>query len=231
MISQARTKTGGFKTWMKVVAFIVVAVFAPQQIAWAIDYDWHSIWRSTQVQTQATGAVAGVLPYAALKQAGFEKQIAFNIKESLESLRKSDSLSIQFNNNVVVERADRNPITKENINAIYKKLVDSKNDIVTCGAYSLYNLLSAYEIISGENKGPSILDIANTLILIDLLSNYNLEPTFNKNQLEISFYSLIKAAETYGLRLQAFYFSTYERDLESINKLVSLPFIATIDEP
>ncbi|MDD5618507.1 MAG: cysteine peptidase family C39 domain-containing protein, partial [Candidatus Omnitrophica bacterium] len=48
---------------------------------------------------------------------------------------------------------------------------------------------------------------------------------------EISFYSLIKAAETYGLRLQAFYFSTYERDLESINKLVSLPFIATIDEP
>ena len=222
---------------MRVVALIVVAVFAPQQIAWAVDYDWRSMWRASQPQTTVTAA-AGVLPRAYLKSAGFEKQIAFNVKESLESLRRSNSPAIQFSNNVVVERANRSAITKDEIENAYKKLVDSRNDIVTCGAYSLYNLFTAYGITGSTyeverevGQGPSILDIANTLILIDLLSSPKLIPTFNKNQLEISFYSLIKAAEIYGLELQPFYFSTYKTDLESITKHISLPFIATIDEP
>ncbi|MDD5356115.1 MAG: cysteine peptidase family C39 domain-containing protein, partial [Candidatus Omnitrophica bacterium] len=232
MISQARTKTGGFKTWMRVVALVLVVVFVPQQVAWAVDYDWRSIWRNSQPQAAGSSSAAlAALPYSAIKSAGFEKQIAFNIKESLDSLRRSGSLSIQFNNNIVVGRTIQKPITKDNVENIYRKLVDSRNNIITCGAYSLYNLFVAYGIISEDKQGPSILDIANTLILIDLLSSKNLEPTFNKNQLEISFYSLIKAAEVYGLRLQPFHFSTFQTDLESVNKQISFPFIATIDEP
>ncbi|MDD5292089.1 MAG: cysteine peptidase family C39 domain-containing protein, partial [Candidatus Omnitrophica bacterium] len=239
MISQARTKTGGFKTWMRVVALVLVVVFVPQQVAWAVDYDWRSIWRNSQPQAAGSSSAAlAALPYSAIKSAGFEKQIAFNIKESLDSLRRSGSLSIQFNNNIVVGRTIQKPITKDNVENIYRKLVDSRNNIITCGAYSLYNLLGAYGMLTNEyressieNREVTIIDIANTLILIDLLSSKDLEPTFNKNQLEISFYSLIKAAEVYGLRLQPFHFSTFQTDLESVNKQISFPFIATIDEP
>ena len=35
----------GFKTWMRVVAFIVVAVFLPEQMAQAIEYDWRVLWQ------------------------------------------------------------------------------------------------------------------------------------------------------------------------------------------
>ncbi|MFC1754712.1 hypothetical protein ACFL96_15165, partial [Thermoproteota archaeon] len=236
MIQNARTQTGGFKTWMRVVAIIVLVIFAPQQIAWAIDYDWRTLWNMTTMQNQAAGrSQAAVIPYAALKAAGFEKQIAFNIKESLESLLRSNAESVQFTDNIVVQRALTEPMTKEGIDSIYSQLVDAKNNIITCGAYSLYNLLVAYGKTStnreGEEQGPSILDITNTLILIDLLSDSDFKPHFRSNELEVSFHSVIKTAQVYGVELKAFHLATYEKDLESLHELVSFPFIATIDEP
>ena len=33
-----------FKKWIRIVAFIEVAVFLPEQIAQAAGYDWHVIW-------------------------------------------------------------------------------------------------------------------------------------------------------------------------------------------
>ncbi|MFH1622315.1 MAG: cysteine peptidase family C39 domain-containing protein, partial [Candidatus Omnitrophota bacterium] len=239
MISQARTKTGGFKTWIRVVALIVVVIFAPQQIAWAIDYDWHTIWRTQAQSSAAYGAPVMTLPYSALKAAGFEKQIAFNIKESLESLRKSNVQRVQFTDDVVIDKVKIDAIAEEEINEIYKNLVDSRNNIITCGAYSLYNLMLAYGMTSipTEKKsdatleGPSILEIANNLILIDLLSDSEFKPKFRANELEVSFYSIIRTAHVYGMDLKAFHLETSEKDLESINKLVSFPFIATIDEP
>src|SRR3989338_6369501 len=101
MLKNSRTKTGGFMTWIKVVAWILVIVFAPEQIAWAIDYDWRSIWRTSTAQASNSATI----PYAALKSAGFEKQIAFNIKESLGSLQRTQTQSLQFSNDVIIERA------------------------------------------------------------------------------------------------------------------------------
>ena len=34
-----------FKSWIRVVAFIVVAVFLPEQVAQAVEYDWRVIWK------------------------------------------------------------------------------------------------------------------------------------------------------------------------------------------
>jgi len=33
-----------FKAWIRMVAFIVVAVFLPQQAAQAMEYDWRILW-------------------------------------------------------------------------------------------------------------------------------------------------------------------------------------------
>jgi len=263
------TYKSSFKKWIRVTALIIVVVFTPQQISWAIDYDWRSLYKQTSniygVQPQVNS-----MPYANFNKANFEKQIAFNVKNSLESLTKSSVGSIQFNNDVIVELANKAALSKEKIDSIYKALVDSKNNIVTCGAYAIYNLLLAYGKTNPlqdlnantrqsnansrelnlrqsaldsresalnnnnqttEQKGPSLIDIANTLVLIDLLSDSELSPKFRDNELETSFYSIIKTAEVYGISLRPFHFSTYERDLKSLNKAVSIPFIATIDEP
>ena len=32
-----------FKSWIRVVAFIVIAVFLPEQVAQAVEYDWRVI--------------------------------------------------------------------------------------------------------------------------------------------------------------------------------------------
>mgnify|MGYP001607963188 CR=1 FL=1 len=33
-----------FKVWIRVVAFVVVSVFLPEQVAQAVEYDWRVIW-------------------------------------------------------------------------------------------------------------------------------------------------------------------------------------------
>ena len=33
-----------FKAWIRVVAFIVIAVFLPEQAAQAVEYDWRVLW-------------------------------------------------------------------------------------------------------------------------------------------------------------------------------------------
>ena len=43
---QPKTKSefkSSFKSWIRVVAFIVVAVFLPEQVAQAVEYDWRVI--------------------------------------------------------------------------------------------------------------------------------------------------------------------------------------------
>ena len=37
----------GFKAWIRVAAFIVVTVFLPEQVSWAIDFDWRVLWPNT----------------------------------------------------------------------------------------------------------------------------------------------------------------------------------------
>src|SRR3989338_6153339 len=36
-----------FKRWIRVVAFIVVTVFLPEQVSWAIEQDWRGVWAPT----------------------------------------------------------------------------------------------------------------------------------------------------------------------------------------
>src|SRR3989338_7444519 len=42
-----------FKAWIRIVAFIVVAVFLPEQVAQAVEYDFRVLWQKPSLNTFA----------------------------------------------------------------------------------------------------------------------------------------------------------------------------------
>ena len=44
-----------FKAWIRVVAFIVIAVFLPEQAAQAMEYDWRVLWQKPAIGSFTPG--------------------------------------------------------------------------------------------------------------------------------------------------------------------------------
>ncbi|MDD5477973.1 MAG: hypothetical protein PHG87_07265, partial [Candidatus Omnitrophica bacterium] len=81
-----------FKTWIRAVAFIVIAVFLPEQAAQAMGYDPTTIWNHSYFVNQGKN---GFLTYL----------VADNIKRSLDSLSYKQLNQVQLDKNLVVETA------------------------------------------------------------------------------------------------------------------------------
>jgi len=78
-----------FPTWMRGVALLVVAVFLPEQAAWAMSYDPSVLWAPKY--------------YLGTGQAGYMANfVAENVRRSLNSLEDKPLGQIQISQNLVV---------------------------------------------------------------------------------------------------------------------------------
>ncbi|MDD5465686.1 MAG: hypothetical protein PHP73_05050, partial [Candidatus Omnitrophica bacterium] len=81
-----------FKAWIRAVAFVVIAVFLPEQAAQAMGYDPTTIWNHSYFVNQGKN---GFLTYL----------VADNIKRSLDSLSYKQLNQVQLDKNLVIETA------------------------------------------------------------------------------------------------------------------------------
>ena len=81
-----------FKAWIRVVAFIVVAVFLPEQAAQAVEYDWRVLWHKP-----AIGAIAP----SYLKNLG-NIDTALAIRNILKDIANKPITAIKVSSNLTI---------------------------------------------------------------------------------------------------------------------------------
>ena len=180
---QPQTEDGfksGFKAWIRIVAFVIVAVFLPEQFAQAIEYDPRVLWR---------GAKAGILTPTSMVQNVPTMDIPLAVKAILTDLSGKQVSAIRFSSDLTVKLDKPLNLSKEKIEEIYSWLKGRP-----CGSKALYDLL-AYKGIRVEEQ-----DIAVMALSIDILNDV-VKPEGNPEVIKNSLFALSKASEFFGLKL------------------------------
>ncbi|MGE5197099.1 MAG: cysteine peptidase family C39 domain-containing protein, partial [Deltaproteobacteria bacterium] len=190
----------GFKSWIRVVAFIVIAVFLPEQVAQAAQYDWRVLWqRSTP---------AAFIPPTLKDKNLSQADIPLAVRGILNDISGKPIKTINISPTVAIELEKPLNISKERIDQIYNWLQGRP-----CGSKALYDLLTYSGIQAAEQ------DIAVMALTIDILNNVT-KPEGNPKVIKTSLYALSKASEFFGLKLYP-----VKLDFNSISKSIT-PFIA-----
>ncbi|MBM3249061.1 MAG: hypothetical protein FJZ10_06570, partial [Candidatus Omnitrophica bacterium] len=205
-----------FPAWVRVVAFIIVAVFLPEQVAWAIEYNPAVLYRNLPQGMQtplAGGIVQGPVNIAS------ELIVAENVKRSLNGLSYKMLKNVKLDENLEVENKNQEGIflTKKKVDSIYNWLKDKDTKPINCGIQGLGYILKGY------NVEASIEELSILTILTDILSGAT--DKF-EGKLFTSLYSLSEVAKHYGTKL-------YPVELNVDEKIFALPipFIVHIKNP
>ncbi|MCM8779528.1 MAG: cysteine peptidase family C39 domain-containing protein, partial [Candidatus Omnitrophica bacterium] len=198
-----------FKHWIRTIALCLVVIFVPEQVSWAIGYNPGILWHNLQPTS-----VTSILQPSLNPPVITNELLAQNLKRALVPLVNRPLNQINFGQDLVLNLGEKaKKISKDKLELAYKWLKDPETEAIHCGIYVLYNLLTAYE------KKVSLEQLANTVLLIDILSGtvddeiYNLKP-----EVKSSLFALAKAAEYFGLKL-------YPVKISSLDNLKP-PFIA-----
>ena len=82
-----------FKAWIRVVAFIVVAVFLPEQAAQAMEYDWRVLWQKPAIGSFTPGYLRDLRNI----------DTALAIKNILKDIANKPITSIKISSNLTVD--------------------------------------------------------------------------------------------------------------------------------
>ncbi|MDP1853265.1 MAG: cysteine peptidase family C39 domain-containing protein, partial [Candidatus Omnitrophota bacterium] len=199
--------------WVKAIALLVVAVFLPEQVAWAIEYNPAILWQNGGVSVPAEIG-ANITAYPEL----FNKVVAESISRYLTPLANKRLSQLELKPGLLIAIPEGKKWTKDEIKSLVSWLKQPETETVPCSTYVLYNLLLA------KNKEVKVEELSTLLILIDALSG-NISPT-NSFSILNSLYSLNKTAEYFGLELYPAKLSL-NNSISSIDSLNSItPFIA-----
>ncbi|HTZ11014.1 MAG TPA: cysteine peptidase family C39 domain-containing protein, partial [Candidatus Margulisiibacteriota bacterium] len=190
-----------FKSWIRVVAFIVVAVFLPEQAAQAVEYDWRVLW-----QKPAAGAFAP----GYLKDMG-RLDIPLAVRNILQDMAGKQITSVRLSPELTLELDKPLNISKGRIEEIYNWLKDKP-----CGAKALFDYLT-YKSVSVTEQ-----DIAVLTLTIDILNGVT-EPKGNPEVVKSSLYALSQASAFFGNRL-------YPVSLKELSVNLTAPFIAHLKD-
>ncbi|MBU2221113.1 MAG: hypothetical protein KJ722_00710, partial [Candidatus Omnitrophica bacterium] len=168
-----------FKSWIRVVAFIIVVVFLPEQAAQAVEYDWRVLWNRPALSTFAP---------TYLKDPR-NLNIPITVKNILKDIAGKPVKSIKISPTLTVELEKPLKITSKRIEEIFNWLQGKP-----CGSKALYDFLS-YQGIKVEEQ-----DIAVLVLTVDILNDI-IKPEGNPKVIKNSLYALSKAAEFFGLKL------------------------------
>ncbi|MCX5697071.1 MAG: cysteine peptidase family C39 domain-containing protein, partial [Candidatus Omnitrophica bacterium] len=169
-----------FKTWLRVVAFIVVAVFLPEQVAQAVEYDARVLWHRPITNTAFTPA--------ALKNPNLQ-DIPLAIKNLLKEVSNKPVTSIKISPTVSIELDKPASFSSQRIDEIYNWLIGKP-----CGAKALYDYLS----YAGSQAQEQ--DIAVVVLTADIVNDV-VKPEGNPEVIKNSLFALSKASEFFGQKL------------------------------
>ena len=115
----------GFKAWIRVAAFIVVTVFLPEQVSWAIDFDWRVLWPNTASamgldKSQLTGSSKTLAPEY-VKDI-YRINIPDTIKKLLLDISSKPISTIQLSPTMSIELKEPLRMSKGRIEQIYNWL-------------------------------------------------------------------------------------------------------------
>ncbi|MBP7215890.1 MAG: hypothetical protein KBA46_01250, partial [Candidatus Omnitrophica bacterium] len=190
-----------FKLWIRVVAFIVVAVFLPEQVAQAVEFNWQVLWGKPITST----------PFAPtyLKDLN-QVDIALAVRNVLKDLAGKPVTSIQISPTITLELEKPLNITQRRIEEIYQWLQGKP-----CGSKALFDYL--------HYKGASVpeQDIAVMALTIDILNGV-VEPKGNPEIINTSLFALARTSEFFGHKLYPVKLATDNQQLTT----ELAPFIA-----
>jgi len=137
-----------FKAWIRVVAFIVISVFLPEQVAQAVEYDWRVLWNKPAV---------GTLSPALLKDAS-NIDTALAIRNILKDIANKPINSIQVSSNLTINLDKPLKMSNQRIDEIFEWLKGKP-----CGSKALYDYLN----YAGNKVAEG--DIAIMALTVDIL--------------------------------------------------------------
>ncbi|MBI5873175.1 MAG: M24 family metallopeptidase [Candidatus Omnitrophica bacterium] len=223
------------KPWIKAIAWLIVLTFLPEQVAWAVDYNWRGVLNGQGISAVTSAAVAtdasvlrkNLSAKDLVADEASDKVIAGAIKDALSQLVGKEATDIRLSDEVIVHRTYPLAITEDKVAELYAWMLDPAHDLVTCGALSLAGMLGLM------GRRASSVQIAHYALLVDILSDSLNIYTYNKDKrLESSLYALAKTSALFGLDLKPFHFEEFELDnkafAKALNKLI--PFIAFVDD-
>ncbi|MDD2679228.1 MAG: diguanylate cyclase [Candidatus Omnitrophica bacterium] len=215
VVSKKESKEGfksSFKTWIRVVAFIVAAVFLPEQVAQAVEYDWRVLWHKPAIGLPSNNAFSP----------DYLKNVQnINVPQAVRSILKDIAnkpiISIKISDNLTIELDKPLKMSNQRIDELFNWLVGKP-----CGSKALYDLLM-YQGLSPQGTVPDSLeqDIAVFALTVDILNDV-LKPEGNPKVIKNSLYALAKASEFFGLKL-------YPVKIDSLQETTPAPFIAHLN--
>ncbi|MCX5698273.1 MAG: cysteine peptidase family C39 domain-containing protein, partial [Candidatus Omnitrophica bacterium] len=189
-----------FKSWIRMVAFILVTVFLPEQVAQAVEYDWRVIWNKPAVGTIAPGYLKDL------------KNIdtALAIRDILKDIANKPINAIKVSSNLTINLDKPLKMSNQKIDEITEWLKGKP-----CGSKALYDYLNYSGVKAAEG------DIAIMALTVDILNDV-VKPEGKPEVIKNSLYALAQAAKFFGADL---YPVKVRADTE-ISKLA--PFIAQL---
>ncbi|MFC1594096.1 cysteine peptidase family C39 domain-containing protein, partial [Candidatus Omnitrophota bacterium] len=214
-----------FPTWIRAIALLIVAVFLPEQIAWAMEYSpsilfpnaaQQQMQQQPQTQQQPGNLIQGGQQQV---QPPSEMIIAENVKRSLNSLtyKTLKNVSLDENLEVINENEDGIFLTRRKVNRIYNWLLDPATKPINCGIQGLGYILKGYGIET------TLEEMAILTILTDIIAG-TIEAY--QGQLLVSLYSLSEVANNYDVTLYPVQMAVDEDIFD-----LKIPFIVHIKAP
>ena len=192
-----------FKAWIRVVAFIVIAVFLPEQAAQAMEYDWRVLWQKPAIGSFTPGYLRDLRNI----------DTALAIKNILKDIANKPITSIKISSNLTVDLDKPLKMSNQRIEEIFNWLKGRP-----CGTKALYDFL-VYQGNKVEEQ-----DIAIMALTVDILSEV-VKPEGDPQVIKNSLFALSKTSEFYGIK-------TYPVKVDdAATNLIKypVPFIAHLD--
>ncbi|MCG8430644.1 MAG: cysteine peptidase family C39 domain-containing protein, partial [Candidatus Omnitrophica bacterium] len=221
-----------FKTWIRAVAFLLVAVFIPEQAAAGMSYDPSVIWQHLSPVSSAGLSFTQSSPDPAV----FNKAVAASVERFLKPLVNNPVHSVQIKPGITIDlnksslrRAGLSAgassqgkgeavLSRDDLTALVSWLQKPETETVPCSAYTLYHLLQS------RGRAVSVEEVSSLLILIDILAGtINASSSIRSSRFDNSLYALQKAAAYFGLDTRPVSLAAKE---EVLSSKVSPPFIA-----
>ncbi|MBU1125347.1 MAG: hypothetical protein KKC84_04925, partial [Candidatus Omnitrophica bacterium] len=196
-----------FKSWVRVVAFLILVVFTPQQIAQAAEFDWRVIWR--QPFAQPLNLLPNQIPPQLQNLAN--PNIALAVKNILTQITQQPVTSIKISPTLTISLDKPLKLSKQRIEEIYNWLKERP-----CGAKALFEYLSFQSVVVSEQ------DLAVIALTSDIVNGI-IKPEGNSEVVKNSLYALSQATQFYGLTLVPVQLDIKSIPLDSANSLT--PFI------
>ncbi|RJO64544.1 MAG: hypothetical protein C4540_03790, partial [Candidatus Omnitrophota bacterium] len=167
-----------FKAWIRVVAFIILAVFLPEQAAQAAQYNWQAIWQQP----------AAYKPLLA-NSAYLDTPVA--VKNILTEVAGKSLTAIQLSPNLTLQLNEPLEMSRERIEEIYQWLQGKP-----CGSKTLFDLLALEGVPALEQ------DVAVLALTVDILNNV-VKPVGAPAVIKTSLFALSKTAQFFNIPMYA----------------------------